>query len=596
MNESAREAVELFDCVGAVMRGRWRWLLLSSLFINLGLLVTPMFASLVYDKVVHNGVFETLWALVIGVLLFLVMELTVRQLRARGIERAASKLDERIDDQLMLGVLRPSRRSAAQPGIAARFLTLYRDLASAREFFSSSYFLAFSDLPFLAVVLLVIGIIAWPLLIVVVFWVLVYVVGGLWLKRRALRASRKLQIQQTAKLAMLTDALSSLDALRTGHGGMQVHRRFAALSQENAASSGALRLEMVRSAHWAQAMYLLSYVSVVAAGSYLVFYQWMSMGTLIAVSMLSGRTLSVTAMALATLSRWQELRQSLNAIAPFVGDANGDGLSWLSHVAGATPEPEDVPAEPSIRRLPEGVDGAIAIDRVCHHFGENSSGTSGRDVLREVSFQIKAGEKIGLLGRPGSGKSTLLRIMAGAVAPTTGTVRVDHVALNSIPLDDRASWLAFKPQEAPLVAGTLEDNILLNLPPDADLATRRSALEFAIAHANLEPDLERGTLSLDRWIEEYGANLSGGQRQKVALARALAVRPRVLLLDEPNSGLDTESERAIAASLRSLESVTLVVVSHSAAMLSLTQRLIVLEEGRVLADGPTEKLLVTKNS
>jgi ABC-type bacteriocin/lantibiotic exporter with double-glycine peptidase domain len=596
MNNSTKEALGLMECVATVMRGRWRWLLVSSLFINMGILVTPMFASLVYDKVVHNGVFETLWALVIGVLLFLVMELTVRQLRARSIERAASQLDQRIDERLMLSVLRPSRRSAAQPGIAARFLTLYRDLSSAREFFSSSYFLAFSDLPFLVIVLLVIGVIAWPLLIVVVFWVAVYAVGGLWLKQRALRANRRLQQHQTAKLAMLTDALSSLDALRTGHGGMQVHKRFSALAHDQAESSGALRMELVRAGHWTHAMYLLSYTSIVAAGSYLVYFQWMSMGSLIAVSMLSGRTLSVIANALATLARWQELRQSLQAIAPFVGDEGNDDFSWLTRLTEkASVSESDAASLPRIRRLPEGVAGAIAIDRVSHHFGEGKD-AAGRDVLREISFQIRAGEKVGVLGRPGSGKSTLARIMAGAVAPCAGDVRVDHVSLASISLDDRASWLSFKAQEAPLVAGTLEDNILLNLPPDADLETRQSALDFAIDNANLRPDLESGDLTLDRWVEEYGANLSGGQRQKVSLARALAVRPKVLLLDEPNSGLDTESERAIAESLRRMNDITLIVVSHSASMLSLTQRLIVLEAGRVLADGPTERLLVTKNT
>ncbi|HEX5393416.1 MAG TPA: ATP-binding cassette domain-containing protein [Rhodocyclaceae bacterium] len=597
MSGPTKETLGLAACVSAVMGGRWRWLLLSSLFINLGILVTPMFATLVYDKVVHNGVFETLWALVIGVLLFLAMELTVRQLRARSIERVASRLDQRIDERLLHAVLRPSKRSAAQPGIAARFLTLYRDLSSAREFFSSSYFLAFSDLPFLAVTLLVIGIIAWPLLLVVVFWVVTYALGALWFKQRSLKVSRRLQFHQTAKLAMLTDALSSLDALRTGHAGARIHERFVELARESANCSGELRLELVRASHWAQAMYMLSYVSLVAAGSYLVFSQWMSMGTLIAVSMLGGRTLSVIANALATLARWQELRQSLQAIAPYVTDEGEDGMSWLTNLTkegAASDEPTVAP--PMIRRTPEGIAGSIAIDRVSHHFGEQKNVAAGRDVLRDVSLRIQAGEKIGLLGRPGSGKSTLLRIMAGAVAPSEGEVRVDHVALGAIPLDDRASWLSFKPQEAPLIAGTLEDNILLNLPPDADMATRQSALEFAIEHANLQPDLQSGELSLDRWIEEYGANLSGGQRQKVSLARALAVRPRVLLLDEPNSGLDTESERMIAESLRRLPDITLIVVSHSARMLSLTSRLIVLEQGRVLADGPTERLLVNTNT
>ena len=214
-------------------------------------------------------------------------------------------------------------------------------------------------------------------------------------------------------------------------------------------------------------------------------------------------------------------------------------------------------------------------------------------MLREISLRFEPGEKIGLLGRPGSGKSTLLRILAGAIHPLSGQVRIDNIQLHKLAMQDRSAWLAFKPQESPLLAGTLEDNILLNLPLNCSESQRLQALQFAVHHAYLDIDLASGALSLDQHIEEYGANLSGGQRQKVALARALAQRPRILLLDEPTSGLDTESENAIVQRLSALQDISLIIVSHSARALSLTRRLVVLEQGRVLADGPTRELLVT---
>ena len=591
----AEPAVNLWQCLGWVLRGRWVWLALSSFFINLGMLVTPLFAMLVYDKVVHNGIFETLWALVVGVLLFSAAEILVRSLRVRDIERLSSRLDVQIDTHLMKSLLRPHVRSAAQPGMAARFLTLYRDLSGAREFFSSAYFLALSDFPFILLILVVMGIIAWPLMLMVAFWLAVYVAGSLYLKARAVKAQNGVLLHQTRKLALLTDALSSLDSLRTSHAGEQIQQRFAVLAHDNAQWSGRYRLEQMLAMHWSQAVYLVSYVCLLCLGAYLVFDQYISTGALIAVSMLCSRTLNTAGQALATITRWQELRHALKTLAPFMGESSALGFVRVpanddSEKTLDTTSKELVTQEEVLRRSAQGIKGAISIDRVVHSF---SSGPQQREVLREISLRFEPGEKIGLLGRPGSGKSTLLRILAGAIHPVSGQVRIDNIQLHKLAMQDRSAWLAFKPQESPLLAGTLEDNILLNLAPDASEAQRLEALQFAVHHAYLDIDLNSGALSLDQHIEEYGANLSGGQRQKVALARALAQRPRILLLDEPTSGLDTESENNIVHRLSKLTDLSLIIVSHSSRALSLTQRLVVLEQGRVLADGPTRDLLVT---
>ena len=582
-----------------VLRAQWPWLLPSGLIVNLGLLVTPLLAMLVYDKVVHNGIFETLWALVIGVLVYTALEFTVRALRVRHTEAMAARIDLSIDTRLMQGLLRPSARSAAQPGMAARLLTLYRDLAQAREFFAASYFLALADLPFVLLMLGVVGLIAWPLMLMLLFWVVVYVAGGLYLKGRAQRVGQMQLRSQTRKLALLNDAMSSLDVLRISHAGERLAERFAQAAQDQVELSRWWRMELMLAQHWSQLMGLLSFVSALTLGAYLIFGQSMSTGALIACSMLGGRTLGVAGQALQTLGLWQELGQSFTQLRPFIGDLD------LSQDTAASPRPGSVDAEDAlnsgaspIRRSAQGVVGQVQIDRVLHRFGAAAPGegppsAAGREVLRELSLNFAPGERIGLLGRPGSGKSTLLRILAGAIAPTQGQVRVDHIDLQAIDLQDRASWLAFKPQEAPLVAGTLEDNILLNLPLGTPEAERLAALKFALFHSTLDEDLARGALSLDQLVEEYGANLSGGQRQKVALARAVAPRPRVLLLDEPTAGLDTESEHLIMQRLAQWQGLSLIMVSHSARALALTQRLVVLEDGRLLADGPTSQLLKT---
>jgi len=581
---------DLLAWLAQVMRAQWPWLLPTGLLINLGLLVTPLLSMLVYDKVVHNGIFETLWALVIGVLIYTALEFTARALRVRHTEALAQRIDMSIDTRLVRGILRPSARSAAQPGMAARLLTLYRDLSQAREFFSAGYFLALADLPFVVLMLLAVGLIAWPLMLVLAFWVAVYVVGSLFLKTRSQRVSQMQLKSQTRKLALLNDILSSLDVLRISHAGERLASRFGEAAGDQVHLSRWLRMELMLAQHWSQLIYLLSFVSMLALGAYLVFGQWMSTGALIACSMLAGRVLGLAGQALSTLARWEELKLSFRQMQPYVEGLDLQALVTHSGAGNAeaaegrqTPPDDAAP----LRRSAQGVQGQVQIQRVVHRFGADG----GRDVIRELSLNFAPGERVGLLGRPGSGKSTLLRILAGAIAPTQGQVLVDHIDLQAISLDDRCSWLAFKPQEAPLIAGTLEDNILLNMPPGCDEAQRLGALQFALHISTLDDDLARGALSLDHAIEEYGANLSGGQRQKVALARAVAPRPRVLLLDEPTAGLDTESEHRIMERLSGWQGVSLIMVSHSARALSLTQRLIVLEDVLLMEDGPTEKLL-----
>ena len=556
--------------VFALLRGRLGGILLASMLVNVGLIVLPLFAMLVYDKVVYNGVFETLWALTIGVLVFVAVEVVVRQLRARQVERLALVLDERVDRQLFSRLLQPTGRGGSQPGMAARFLTLYRDLAGARDFFSANYLMALADLPFVVLIWAVIGVIAWPLLLVAVFWTAVYVWLGGRIKQRTLQLSLAATKTQMAKQAVLTDSMSSLDVLRTSHAGGKLFQRFMRLASVQALQNANLRNEALRQGYLTQIVYTCNFVSLIVVGAYLVFDQTMTTGALVAVSMLSGRTLSSVGLALQTMGRWNELQQALSALTPYL---------------------RETPAAPvaAPRRATADVQGRVALVQVAHRYG------NGPAVLQEISLVIAPGERVGLLGRPGSGKSTLSRVLAGAMMPSGGEVRVDDMALLDHDASDRALWLAFKPQEPTLVAGSVEDNVLLGLPGWLSPSQRMEALKRGVYFSGLDQDLQRGNLSLSQVVEEYGANLSGGQRQKVALARALAQNARVVLLDEPTNGLDPESERLLVSRLAELKGVTLLLVTHSVRMLALTHRVIVLEQGRLVADGETNALVKPTN-
>lgn len=555
--------------VAQLLRGRLAGFAISGLLINLGALILPLFTMLVYDKVMHNGIFETLWALALGVALAQLLELMLRWLRARQVERLARVLDQRVDTVLFRSLLQPSGRAGSQPGLTARFMTLYRDLYGARDFFSAQYLLAVADLPFVLVIWAVIGVIAWPLLLMVLAWTLVYVVVGSVLKSRTLRISRQATDLQTRKFALLADALSSLDALRTSAVGDRFAHAFQDLSQDHADFQTLQRQDLQRQTLLSQAIYVGSYVSLLVLGAYLVFGQVISQGAMVAVAMLSGRTLATVGQSLVTLGRWRELKDALKALGPFLQQARHEPESPAS-------------GEPVQRVL-----GDIKLLGISHAYGASSS------ALSDITLRIAAGERVGLLGRPGSGKSTLARVIAQAIVPSQGEVRLDDVALAAWPASQRMRWLSFKPQEATLVAGTVESNILAALPLQLNAEQRQHALKRGLFLSGMDLDLAQGSLSLSQAVEEYGANLSGGQRQKVALARALAVPARVLVLDEPSNGLDPESERLLVKRLSQLQSTTLIVVSHSAQVLSLCPRVIALDRGKVVADGATSELVQT---
>lgn len=552
--------------VAQILQGRLQGLVLSSLLINLGVISLPLFSMLVYDKVMHNGIFETLWALAIGVLLALALEVMLRWLRARQVERLAQVLDQRVDAVLFQSLLQPGGRAGSQPGMTARFVSLYRDLYSARDFFSAHYLLALADLPFIFILWAVIGWIAWPLLLMLMVWTAVYVVLGTWIKNRSKHIGSHASQLQTGKFALLADALSSLDALRTSHVGQRFQARFASLSQDHADFQALQRHEMTRQMLLSQAVYIGCSVSLLVLGAYLVFDQFITQGAMVAVGMLAGRTLALVGQALLTLGRWRELQDALAALNPFLH----------------APSPD---AEPVTDAPARAVEGDIKLLQVGHGYGGQAQ------ALKDITLHIGAAERVALLGRPGSGKSTLARVLARAIDPTAGEVRVDDVALAAYPLHSRASWLSFKPQEATLVAGTLESNILAGLALTASPEQRLQALKRGLYLSGLDVDLGNGSLSLGQAVEEYGSNLSGGQRQKVALARALAVDAKVLILDEPTNGLDPESEKLLVQRLAQLKGTTLILVTHSARALALCPRVVALDRGRVVADGATRELV-----
>jgi ATP-binding cassette subfamily B protein/ATP-binding cassette subfamily C protein LapB len=537
-----------------LLRAAWLEVGIASFFINAGLLLLPLFALLVYDKVVGNGVFETLWALVIGVLVFIGMDAAMRIVRNWSVERIAADLTERSDERLW-------HRLQAQtelPGGVAHLLAEYRNLAAARDFVSANYLMGLADLPFFVLYMVVIGIIAWPLLILILVLVLAYALAGAVLQARINRFGREAEQAGTAKLALMGDVLGALDVLRTVPAAHFVLRRWRAATAASASIEARRRLLVSHAGTLAAALAGLTLVAVLTLGAYLIDARMLTIGGLIAASMLASRAMAMVAGLFGLLAKWNEFRRTSARVE-----------------ASLAPVPEAARVD-----KPEATGRIDVIGLTRQYAGRPTA-------LDKVGFSIEPGERIGLLGRPGSGKSTLLRCIAGLGQPDAGQILIDGVALPDIGGGDRARWLAYKAQDPVLFAATLDENLRIS-------GCRPESPRFARALwvSGLDDELRSGRLTLGMAIAERGANLSGGQRQKVALARVLAQAAHILLLDEPTLGLDPDGERQFAERLPELLGDGVLIVStHSPALLSVVQRVIALDAGRIVADGPKDRIL-----
>lgn len=540
------------------LRAAWAEVGMASLFINAGQLLLPLFSMLVYDKIANNGLFETLWSLTLGMLIYIAADAGMRFVRSWSTEKISIDLALKSDESLWSKLV---SQTDLPPGGFSRFLSNYRDLTLSRDFVSSSYLLALADIPFLLLYLLVIAIIAWPLMLVALLLVLVYAGTGLVMQTKANNLAKEAERQNTGKLTFMGETLGSLDVVRTAPGAGTFLRRWRELTDRSADSDAKRRLSQTQMGMLSSVMQTSTTVVMLVAGVYLINAQLLSIGKLIACNLLANRGMGLVASLFSVLGKWQDFQRAAARMETSLEAVPEKAL---------TPRPE--------------TNGHISVIGLGKHY-------QGRPAaLEKVSFGVAPGERIALLGRPGAGKTTLLRCLAGLCSPDAGKILIDGLALDDINRFDRVRWMAYKSQDPVVFAGTLDDNLRVSGCRD------NNRLSAAIWASGLEEEFKSGRMSLGMVLEERGSNLSGGQRQKVALARVLAQQCRILLLDEPTLGLDPESERMLAERLPKLldSSAVLLMTTHSAIMLDTVQRIVALDGGRVVADGPREKLVTIK--
>lgn len=533
----------------------------AALLINIFALMIPLYTMNVYDRVVPNNATETLWVLTLGIGLVLLFNFVLTTVRAYVVDAASKRVDVRLSALIMERVL--DLRMEARPESVGSFAANLRSFESVRDFIASASLTTLVDLPF---VLLFLAVLAWisPYMLIPPVVAIIIVLAVSYFAQRRMETLTKQTFQAAAQRnAGLVESLSGLETLKVLNAQSHAQRNWESATEFLATIGGKIKLTSSSTVGFVQTMQQMVTISVVVIGAYLVQDAALSMGGIIASSMIAGRCLAPLGQVAGLMMQYQNARTSLGSI---------DGYMQM---------PVEHPVERNFVPRPK-LDGSVAFREVSFTYPNTD-----QKVLTNISLAIKEGEKVGIIGRIGSGKTTLSKLILGLYQPTEGTVLVDGIDLRQIDPADLRRSMGFVSQDPVLFYGTLKHNLTMGAPYASDeemlAAARISGVDlFASRH----PD------GYDMIISERGESLSGGQRQAIAVARAVLNRPSILLLDEPSSHMDNQSEMALRARLKDIcVDKTVILVTHRTALLDLVDRLIVMDNGRIVADGPKEQVV-----
>ena len=543
---------------------RWRIygeVLVASLLINLFALVMPLFAMNVYDRVVPNHALETLWALAVGAGLVLGFDLLMRVLRGYYIDVAGKKIDVILSANIFEKVL--GIQMKARPASVGAFASGLQEFEGFREFLTSATITTLIDLPFVVLFVVAIFWIAGPLGWVAVIALPLIIGVGLalqWPLSRVVQASYRLTAQRQATLV---ETLVGLETIKVMGAEGPVQRKWEGVIGEIAKLGLKSRLLSACAVNFSLFAQQLTYLAVIVFGVYLIADDKLTMGGLIACSILVGRAAAPLSQLAGLFTRYHHSRAALRSI---------DRLMTLPV--------ERPPDKPFVHR--PRLRGGIEFKSVSFSYPGQTS-----EVLNEVSFRIAPGERVAIIGRVGSGKTTIEKLIMGLYPPNSGAILIDGTDLRQIDPAALRRDIGYVPQDVVLFYGSVRDNIVLGAPHADDAAVLRAA-----EVAGVMEFVNRSASGFDLHVGERGEGLSGGQRQAIAIARAELLSPPVLLLDEPSSAADNRSEEQFKARLAAqLGGRTLMLISHRASLLTLVNRLIVIDQGRVIADGAKEQVL-----
>lgn len=539
----------------------YRDVLLSSFMINVFALASPLFIMNVYDRVVPNHALETLWVLVSGVLIIFAFDLILRVLRGYFIDTAGRRVDIDLSAMLYEHVL--GIRMADRPTSVGAFANHLDEFENIRNFITSATVTTFIDLPFVILFLLVIWFVGGVIVVVPLIAIPLILTYALVLQPFIKAAVKRVAHGSAQKNATLVESLVGIETIKLlGAESQQQHKWEQAIEfiSRWAIRSRLLSTSVVNAAVFLQQM---TTIGVVAYGVYQISAGELSLGGLIAGVILTSRVLAPMAQVANLMTHYHQVTTALNTIGTILR------------------LPSERPADRTYLTRPD-ICGEIEFEKVSFSYPQQPA-----PALNNVSLKIVPGEHVGIIGRTGSGKSTLGKLIAGLYQENDGFVRVDGLDVRQIDPAVLRSKIGYVTQDVMLFDGSMRDNITFggNSVSDAQLI---KAAEISGVMATIR----RHPAGFDMHIGERGSGLSGGQRQAVAIARAILHDPPIIILDEPTTSIDNATELTLKKSLVPyLQGKTLILITHKTSMLDLVEHLIVLEEGRIIANGSKAEVI-----
>jgi len=535
--------------------------LLSSVVINLFILATPLFTMNVYDKVVPNDAIETLWVLAIGIVVVYLFDTILRFVRNYLLEIAGKKSDIIMSSILFSQTL--NLKMDQWPKSIGSFASKLREFESIRGFFTASTLATLVDIPFSIIFLVVIFFIGGPMVAVPMFTMFIILVYS-FLLIKPLKESVESTYEATAnKNAHLIETLHSIKTIKTL--GASNYSQWVWEESSGVIANKSMRARMLSSSITVSTNLLmqLTTVGLVIVGIYRIADLELSLGGLIAIVMLSSRAVAPMGQIAALITTFQQTKTAF------------ESLDELMEKEVERPEGKGFVRRPVF-------DGSIAFKKVGFSYPEAAKAS-----LADVSFSIKPGEHVGIIGKVGSGKTSIIKLIVGLYDASEGSIAIDNIDINQIDPADLRHHIGYLSQDIELIRGTIRDNLAYK-----DMQINDEKLLQAAKISGVDLFVNKLPQGFDTEVGELGGLLSGGQRQAIALGRSVLLNEPILLLDEPTNSFDNTTESLVKKRLFDYtRDKTLVLVTHKAPMLDLVERLIVIDEGRVVMDGPKQDVV-----
>lgn len=533
----------------------------ASLLVNLFAMAVPLFVMNVYDRVIPNFAVTTLWVLVSGIFMVFAFDLVLRMLRSHFVDTAAKNVDLTLSASIFEQIL--GIKMDVRPRSVGNFVNTVYNFQSFREFITSTTMTIVVDLPFSLLYLIIIAIIGGPLVYFPIVAIPMALMIGFLIQIPLKSLTEEAQKHASEKQAILIETLGNIEAVKTAGGEGPLQHRYEHLVALASKNGIKLRFYSNLNINYTYFIQQLTYVLVVVYGVYMIHDNMLTTGGLIACAMLANRALAPMGQIAGLLTSYHQAISALRS------------LEGVMNLEVETPKNKAHLHQPKLL-------GNIEFKDVDFIYPQQILPS-----LRKVSFKINAGDRVGIIGRIGSGKSTIAKIILNLYQPSSGTVLIDGKEFNQINTSILRRQIGYVSQDVSLFYGSIKDNITFGAPHVDDQVILRAA-----ELSGLDKFISGHPKGYDLQVGERGYNLSGGQRQSIAITRALLLDPPILLFDEPTNSMDDTTENQLKANLLPcLNNKTFILITHKLSLLSLVNRLIVLDNGHVVAMGPKDAVL-----